>query len=172
MFKPAYHFFPITGWMNDPNGLIHWKGKYHMFYQYNPKKPRWGNICWGHAVSDDLVHWRHLPVALYPKDETHGVFSGSAVEKDGKMVLVYTYFRDPEYNEGEKEVQCIATSEDGWNFVEYENNPVISKPPEEGIHAFRDPKVNRIGNKWRMVLGSGKDKRIGMVLLYTSEDLV
>ncbi|HAA81872.1 MAG TPA: beta-fructosidase, partial [Thermotoga naphthophila] len=117
-------------------------------------------------------HWRHLPVALYPKDETHGVFSGSAVEKDGKMVLVYTYFRDPEHNEGEKEVQCIATSEDGWNFVEYENNPVISKPPEEGIHAFRDPKVNRIGNKWRMVLGSGKDKRIGMVLLYTSEDLV
>jgi len=123
-------------------------------------------------VSDDLVHWRHLPVALYPKDETHGVFSGSAVEKDGKMVLVYTYFRDPEHNEGEKEVQCIATSEDGWNFVEYENNPVISSPPEEGIHAFRDPKVNRIGNKWRMVLGSGKDERIGMVLLYTSEDLV
>lgn len=171
MFKPNYHFFPITGWMNDPNGLIFWKGKYHMFYQYNPRKPEWGNICWGHAVSDDLVHWKHLPVALYPDDETHGVFSGSAVEKDGKMFLVYTYYRDPAYNEGEKETQCVAVSENGLDFVKYEGNPVISKPPEEGTHAFRDPKVNRSEGKWRMVLGSGKDEKIGRVLLYTSDDL-
>ncbi|ACB09651.1 MAG TPA: glycoside hydrolase family 32 protein [Thermotoga sp.] len=171
MFKPNYHFFPITGWMNDPNGLIFWKGKYHMFYQYNPRKPEWGNICWGHAVSDDLVHWKHLPVALYPDDETHGVFSGSAVEKDGKMFLVYTYYRDPAHNKGEKETQCVAMSENGLDFVKYDGNPVISKPPEEGTHAFRDPKVNRSNGKWRMVLGSGKDEKIGRVLLYTSDDL-
>lgn len=170
--KPNYHFFPITGWMNDPNGLIYWKGKYHMFYQYNPKKPKWGNIHWGHAVSDDLVHWKHLPIALYPKNETHSAFSGSAVEKDGRMILVYTYYRDPQYNIGEKEIQCIAASNDGINFKEYEKNPVIASPPEDGIYAFRDPKVRRsTDGRWEMVLGSGKDG-IGRVLLYRSSDLI
>jgi len=130
-FKPHYHFFPITGWINDPNGLIYWKGMYHMFYQYNPKNPRWGHIHWGHAVSKDLVHWFHLPVALYPKDERSGIFSGSAVEDDGKLKVIHTFFRGPEHHESPKEVQYLAESLDGISFQEHPNNPIIPAPPEK-----------------------------------------
>ena len=172
-FKPNYHFFPITGWINDPNGLIYWKGKYHMFYQYNPKSTSYTTqIHWGHAVSEDLVHWIHLPVALYPKEERNGVFSGSAVEDDGRMKLLYTLFRDPDYYDGKKEVQCLSESADGLNFQDFPQNPVISSPPENGFYAFRDPKVRRAGdNRWEMALGAGKDGT-GRVLLYKSTNLI
>src|ERR1700730_19328620 len=76
--RPQYHFLPPSNWMNDPNGLIQWKGQYHLFYQYNPFAPVWGSIHWGHTVSDDLVHWRDLPIALAPTPGTvdeYGVFS-------------------------------------------------------------------------------------------------
>ena len=72
--------------MNDPNGLIQWRGQYHLFYQYNPYAPVWGSIHWGHAISDDLVHWRDLPIALAPTPGTvdeDGVFSGCAFDDDG-----------------------------------------------------------------------------------------
>jgi len=173
-FKPNYHFFPITGWMNDPNGLIYWKGKYHMFYQYNPRAPSYDkNIHWGHAVSVDLAHWFHLPVAIYPKDDKSGIFSGSAVEDKGKLLQIFhTLFRDPSHHEGEKEVQCLVESSDGFNFLDHPSNPIISAPPEDGIYTFRDPKVRRSADgRWEMVLGSGKDG-IGRVLLYRSSDLV
>ena len=79
-----------TGWINDPNGLIYFKGKYHFFYQYNPYSGFWDCMHWGHAVSDDLIHWEYLPVALAPSEpyEDHlkgGCFSGSAIEFDGKL---------------------------------------------------------------------------------------
>ena len=81
--RPQYHFLPPSNWMNDPNGLIQWKGQYHLFYQYNPFAPVWGSIHWGHAMSDDLVHWRDLPIALAPTPGTvdeYGVFSGCAFD--------------------------------------------------------------------------------------------
>jgi sucrose-6-phosphate hydrolase SacC (GH32 family) len=64
--RPAYHFLPEQNWMNDPNGPMYWNGIYHLFYQYNPFGDQWGNMHWGHAASDDLVHWKYLPIALYP----------------------------------------------------------------------------------------------------------
>ena len=76
-------------WINDPNGFIYYKGKYHLFYQYFPCAPVWGTMHWGHAVSDDLVHWKHLGIALFPTKsyDRNGVFSGSALEIDGRMNL-------------------------------------------------------------------------------------
>ena len=92
--------------MNDPNGLIYWKGEYHMFYQYNPNAAYWGDMHWGHAVSTDLMNWRQLPIALYPDKpyDKDGVFSGCAVVNNGVPTLVYTGTKP--------ETQCIATTSD------------------------------------------------------------
>ena len=95
-----YHFEPQKGWMNDPNGLVYFKGQYHAFFQHNPNPPqdgpiRWGCglVHWGHAVSEDLIHWEELPIALYPDQDYEnkgGCYSGSAIEKDGRLYLFYT----------------------------------------------------------------------------------
>lgn len=91
--RQCYHFMGETGWINDPNGLIYFRGKYHYFYQHNPFNGFWDSMYWGHAVSDDLIHWEYLPLALAPSEyyDNHlkgGCFSGSAIEHDGKLYLV------------------------------------------------------------------------------------
>ena len=80
--RPIYHFAPLANWMNDPNGLIQWQGKYHLFYQHNPNGAYWDQMHWGHASSPDLVHWTHLPIALAPTQggpDKDGCFSGCAI---------------------------------------------------------------------------------------------
>jgi len=87
------HFEPEQGWMNDPNGLCHFGGRYHAFFQYNPHAPHWGTMHWGHAASEDLVHWRQAETALFPDmdyENEGGCFSGSALEVDGELHLFYT----------------------------------------------------------------------------------
>lgn len=163
-----YHFEPETGWMNDPNGLVYYADQYHAFYQHYPYAPRWGQMHWGHAVSRDLIHWRQLPIALYPDQEYEddgGCFSGSAAEKDGKLYLFYT-----SVSHARKQTQSVAYSEDGIHFAKYPGNPVIPVNPV-GSEDFRDPKVTFLDGKWYMVVGSG-DKTSGKVLLFTSEDLL
>src|SRR5579871_6203423 len=91
--RPAYHLLPPHNWMNDPNGPIWWKGKYHLFYQLNPHAAVWGDVHWGHAISTDMLHWRHQPVALAPTPggpDSEGCFSGSAVVFEGKPTILYT----------------------------------------------------------------------------------
>ena len=90
--RQRYHFMAQTGWLNDPNGLIYFRGKYHIFYQYNPYEGFWGSIHWGHAISDDMMHWEYLPLALAPSEtyDDHprgGCFSGSAAQHDGKRCI-------------------------------------------------------------------------------------
>ena len=165
-----YHFEPKKGWINDPNGLIFYKGRYHAFFQYNPHAPRWAQMHWGHAVSDDLINWEELPIALYPDtpyedSKQGGCFSGSAVIKDDVLYLIYTSVSD-----GFGQTQSIAVSKDGLSFEKYANNPVIKKFPEEGSYDFRDPKVTQIDGTYYMALGSGKDG-VGKILLYSSENL-
>src|SRR5512138_4046288 len=77
-FRPQFHFTPPLHWINDPNGLVDHKGTYHMFYQYNPMGIRWGHMSWGHAISKDLIHWQHLPVAIAEEKDTM-IFSGTCV---------------------------------------------------------------------------------------------
>ena len=89
--RPRSHFLPPSNWLNDPNGLIQWRGVYHMFYQYNPAGPFHGTIAWGHASSTDLVHWTHLPVALAPSPDgpdAGGCWSGCAVDDDGVPTII------------------------------------------------------------------------------------
>jgi len=91
--RPQFHLLPAKNWMNDPNGPIYHDGKYHMFFQYNPQGATWGNMSWNHAVSSDMVHWSHLPLALVPTPggaDSFGVFSGSAIPAGNRVYVVYT----------------------------------------------------------------------------------
>lgn len=163
-----YHFEPQKGWMNDPNGLVYFRGRYHAFFQHYPNDSKWGQMHWGHAVSDDLLHWEELPIALYPDrdyENDGGCFSGSAVEKDGRLYLFYT---SVSHELGQ--TQSVAWSDDGVHFEKYEGNPVIRANPT-GAPDFRDPKVTNIDGTWYMVVGSG-DGSEGRVLLFRSEDLL
>jgi len=163
-----YHFEPEKGWMNDPNGLVFYKNQYHAFFQHYPYAPKWGQMHWGHAVSNDLVHWTQKPIALYPDmpyENEGGCFSGSAIEKDGKLYLFYT-----SVSKEMGQTQSIAISEDGVHFEKYEKNPILHCPTD-GENDFRDPKVTKIGDKYHMVVGSGKNG-LGKILHYVSGDLL
>jgi len=172
--RQRYHFMAETGWINDPNGLIYYKGRYHFFYQYNPYHSFWENMHWGHAVSEDLLHWEYLPLALAPSEEYEdhlkgGCFSGSAIEHDGKLYLMYTAATN--HGNGFVQTQCIAYSEDGIYFEKYEKNPVLRAPECVAQDSFRDPKVWKHEGDYYMVCGASKDKK-GQALLYRSEDML
>ena len=172
--RQHYHFMPQTGWINDPNGLIYYKGKYHYFYQLNPYYGHWDYMHWGHAISSDLMHWEYLPVALAPSEEYDdhmrgGCFSGSAIEHDGKLFLMYTVTSN--HGEGYVQTQCIAYSEDGINFTKYGGNPVICPPEGVPSDLFRDQKVWEHDGVYYMVCGASRNKR-GQALLYRSSDML
>ncbi len=166
--RPQYHLLPAANWMNDPNGPIYWQGRYHMFYQYNPNGAFWGDMHWAHAVSEDMLHWKHLPMAMAPTPggpDKDGVFSGCAVVNDDEATVIYTGVNP--------ETQCIATSSGGLTeWKKYGANPVIGGPPAElQVTGFRDPCVWREKGAWMMALGSGFRGKGGAVLLYESKDL-
>ena len=168
-YRPAFHFTPPLHWMNDPNGMVYYKGEYHLFYQYNPGASTWGPMNWGHAVSADLFNWEDLSIALTP-DNLGTIFSGSAVIdsfntagfKTGEelpMVAIYT-------SAGNTQSQSMAYSNDkGRNWTKYANNPVLPNP---GINDFRDPKVSWYAplKKWIMALATGSK-----ISFYSSPDL-
>ncbi|ENI4799284.1 glycoside hydrolase family 32 protein [Klebsiella michiganensis] len=172
VFYPHYHLAPPAGWMNDPNGLIWFKGECHAFYQHHPMSENQGLMHWGHATSQDMLHWQHELIALSPGEEydRDGCFSGSAVDDNGVLSLIYTghvCVVDDGENSIIREVQCLATSHDG---IHFEKQGVVLTPPEEIMH-FRDPKVWREDNAWWMVLGARDTADRGMVLLYRGESL-
>lgn len=175
-----YHFTPPKGWMNDPNGLVYVNGVYHLFYQHYPHDIVWGPMHWGHAVSTDLLHWEHKPIAIFPT-ETEYIFSGSCVydaenvsglgtKECPPLVVLYTG-HNPVTAE---EQQCIAYSTDFETFTKYEGNPVIANKkylPEDLLQKetvkkenplyqkdFRDPKIfiNPVKGGFSMVLAAGQ----------------
>lgn len=177
--RPAFHLSARTGWMNDPNGFSYHDGKYHMFYQYHPYDSHWGPMHWGHAVSEDLLHWEYLPAALAPDEfyDRDGCFSGSAITlPDGRQLLMYTgVLKEHLPNGGYTEVQtqCIAVG-DGIDYEKYEGNPVLDEKdlPEGGSRVdFRDPKVwRKEDGTYYCAIGNRPADGSGQILLYTSTD--
>ena len=183
--RPQFHLLPASNWMNDPNGPIFFRGQYHMFHQYNPDGAIWGNMHWAHAVSPDMVHWTHEPIAVAPTPngfDRDGVFSGSAVLDGDVPTVIYTGVLPPTSDaeatlrDGKhvwREVQCLAVSKDPdlrtWEKLP---EPVIAAPPPAmKVTGFRDPCVWREDGAWWLVLGSGTRERGGAILLYRSIDL-
>lgn len=171
--RQHYHFMPQTGWLNDPNGLIYFKGKYHFFFQHNPYHGFWDSMHWGHAVSDDMLHWEYLPIALAPSEpyDNHqhgGCFSGSAIEHEGKLFLMFTGTTNE--GKGFEQTQCIAYSEDGLHFEKYKGNPVLTAPEGIPTDQFRDPKVWKHEDTYYMVCGASRNNK-GLALLYRSKDM-
>lgn len=170
-YYPQFHLAAAAGWINDPNGLVYINGVYHAFYQHHPYDQNWGPMHWGHATSRDLAHWQHQPIALAPGEsyDKDGCFSGCAVDDNGVLTLLYTghvWLGKEGDDDQVREVQCLATSEDGVNFVKH--GPVLLPP--EGIQHFRDPKVWRAADRWWMVVGA-KENGLGQARLYRSNDL-
>lgn len=169
--KMNYHVTGQIGWINDPNGFVHFDGRHHLFYQHNPKDVVWGPMHWGHVVSDDFVKWEYLPIALAPDQhyDREGAFSGSALDIDGTLYLFYTG------NIPNRQVQAIATSKDGITFDKYDGNPVIDEstlPAHASAIDFRDPKVWEKDGTYYMVVGSRQvENNYGQILMFRSEDL-
>jgi fructan beta-fructosidase len=179
-YRPNYHFTPAAHWMNDPNGLVYYAGEYHLFYQYYPEASVWGPMHWGHAVSTDLFHWKHLPIALYP-DSLGYIFSGSAVidhdntsglgtKLNPPMVAIFAYHNPRLEKSGNNQYQYqgMAYSLDkGRTWKKYNHNPVV--PNVERLRDFRDPKVmwNAQIKKWILTLAAGDE-----VQFYSSSNLI
>lgn len=172
---PRLHFTPPVGWLNDPNGLVFFRGKYHLFYQYYPFDTNWGQMHWGHAVSTDMIRWHNLPVALAPTEKYEsslkgGCFSGTAIVENNRLFLFYTGVSEGE-NGQLHQVQCGAWSDDGINFTKFVDNPlIIHDNLGEFNEHFRDPKVWKNKNSFYMLIGVSQ-KGKGRLLLYQSEDM-
>lgn len=179
------HLKANKNWINDPNGFIWYKGKYHLFYQCFPYAPQWGRMHWGHAVSDDMVTWEEKGIALFPSktDDRSGCFSGSAVEKDGKMYVFYTgvnYLTEDAnninctVNDDFVSAQLMITSDDGMKFDNFrDKKTIIPTITDEKIGSdvhTRDPKVWRGKDAWYMIIGSTVNS-VGRLLFYKSDDL-
>uniref|UniRef100_A0A0D9W7L5 beta-fructofuranosidase n=1 Tax=Leersia perrieri TaxID=77586 RepID=A0A0D9W7L5_9ORYZ len=175
--RTAFHFQPPNNWMNGP---LYYKGWYHLFYQWNPDSAVWGNITWGHAVSRDLIHWLHLPLAMVPDHwyDINGVWTGSATQlPDGRIVMLYTGAT------GESvQVQNLAEPDDPndpllreWSKAEA--NPVLVPPPGIGLTDFRDPTTAwrspaSNDSSWRITIGSKNGEHAGLALVYKTDDFL
>lgn len=192
MAKPQLHFIPKDHWMNDPNGFIYFNGNYHLFYQYFPYENAWGTMHWGHKISKDLLHWEDLGIALYPSKtfDRNGVFSGTAIEIDGKMYIYYSatvydaYAGDDIHRQAKDAFhssQALIISEDGFTFDNNQKHvvvPTVEKSSRFGHYVHtRDPKVFKKDDKFYMFLGTkylkeNATKTTGEVLVYESTNAI
>ena len=174
----THHLMPPTGWLNDPNGLCYFKGRYHVFSQYSPFEVEGGLKLWGHYSSEDLVSWRYEGVPLYPDSsyDCHGVYSGSAIVEDEKLHLFFTgnVKMDGDYdhiNNGREASTLHVESEDGIHFGVKEVAVDYQDYPETYTRHVRDPKVWKDDDAYFMALGGRKKNDQGAVLIYRSENL-
>ena len=172
-YRPQFHLTPAENWMNDPNGLIYYKGQYNFLYQYNPSGDMWGNMSWGHAVSTDLAHWKQLPIAI-PQNANEMVFSGSVVldnddtsglgtKTDPPMVAIYT---SNQKATGTQEQSLAYSIGGGITWAKYAGNPVLNINSQN----FRDPKVfwYAPAHAWLMALALSDQHKVSF---YSSTNL-
>ena len=166
---PQLHIAARAGWLNDPNGLCHFDGRYHVFFQHHPASTEWGPMHWGHVSSPDLITWRREPIAFAPSipEDSGGVWSGSAITADDGTLMIY-YTGNVHATDDEPGVQCqiLATSSDG---VTFDKEQVVATAPGHGD--FRDPKVWTQDGRWFMVVAARSLENRGQVWLYTSDDM-
>ena len=176
MKKPLLHYSPEKNWMNDPNGLVFYKDEFHLFYQHNPHSSVWGEMHWGHALSQDGITWLDEEIALSPHGNIDHIFSGCGVlDKNncsgffgdrGGIVLLFTGVSEGGGKSNRIEHQYIAFLDDSTGKVTIpKSNRIIENP---GLKDFRDPKViyEEESRLWLMVIACGD--HIGF---YTSNDL-
>ena len=176
----VYHLMPETGWLNDPNGLCQFGGKYHIYYQYTPFEPTGELKLWGHYTTEDFVHYENCEPVLFPDQDcdAHGVYSGSAFVEDGTIHYFYTgnvkYFDRDDYDyilrgRGSNTIHC--TSKDGYHFSEKEVLLTNEDYPGDMSAHIRDPKLLKRADGYYMILGARSADDHGMALLYRSKDL-
>lgn len=160
------------GWINDPNGLVKFKGEYHVFFQYYSSNVYWGPMHWGHVKSRDLLNWERLPVALCPDTQDDGCFSGTAIVWKDKLWLMYTSYRENGGGENIRQLQALASSEDGVTFVKH--GVVIGEkdlPQEYSPCDFRDPKIFEEDGRLYCLVAARRREGRGRILLYSSSDM-
>lgn len=187
--RPQFHFISPEHWMNEPHAPFYFEGKYHIFYQHNPQGPYWNHIHWGHAVSDDMIHWEDMPVAIAPEGDSvtpDGVWSGDATfDLNGNPVLLFTAGDDSKFpNQMTGLARSTFAEDEDVNLPNWvlHDEPITVQAPN--LHAdegevwygqFRDPFVWKDGDTWYQLVGSGiknGDSSVGgTALLYTSTDL-
>lgn len=176
--RPLFHLSAPVGWINDPNGFSEYNGAYHLFYQYCPYQTTWGPMHWGHSKTHDLIRWEQCLPVLAPDQEydAQGCFSGSAIEHEGKHILMYTGVLEQTKEDGSRrmrQTQCIAVG-DGANYTKLKENPVITAdmlPEGSSREDFRDPKIWKEDGKFYAVAGSRARDGSGQIPLFMSEDL-
>lgn len=168
--RPRLHFTAHEGWINDPLGLTFHGGRYHLFFQFVPGQTQWGpDQRWGHATSDDLLHWTEGPVALEPGDGDGGIWSGSiAVPEVGPAALFYTTVELDDVQVGR--ARLARPVDDSW--TQWIKKDVVAElPPDIDVVAYRDPYVFHDGLTWRMLMGAGLSDGTATALTYQSADL-
>ncbi|NRD77932.1 sucrose-6-phosphate hydrolase [Bacillus sp. BRMEA1] len=171
-WRQTFHIQPETGLLNDPNGFSYYNGEYHLFYQWFPLGPVHGLKYWYHTKSKDLVHWENVGVGIEPSSyfDSHGAYSGSAIEHEGKLYLLYTgntrdenWLRHP--------YQCLAIMNEQ-NEIQKLEHPVIASIPNGYTDHYRDPKVWKEGSLFYAVIGAQRESKDGCAVLYRSSDLL
>ncbi|MGJ7919088.1 glycoside hydrolase family 32 protein [Neobacillus sp. LXY-4] len=170
-WRQSFHIQPITGLLNDPNGFAYYNGEYHLFYQWFPLGPVHGLKHWYHTKSKDLVHWENVGMAIEPTNEydSHGAYSGSGIEHDGQLFLLYTgNSRDENWNR--HPYQCLAVMNQDGEITKMDV-PVIRDVPSGYTDHFRDPKVWKQGEEFFTVIGAQRENETGCAVLYQSTNL-
>jgi beta-fructofuranosidase len=171
-WRQTFHIQPETGLLNDPNGFSFYNGEYHLFYQWFPLGPVHGLKYWFHTKSKDLISWENVGIGIEPSNDydSHGAYSGSAIDHDGKLYLLYTGNTRDE-NWVRHPYQCLAIMDQTGEITKLES-PVIREVPSGYTDHFRDPKVWKEGNQFYAVIGAQRENETGCVVLYRSPDLL